>query len=161
MNCPGSVALRRRLDLPPQDDPEYRRAGTAAHTVLANCLHSTHSDDQLDAWELIGVEYEGVKIDERMANAVQVALDICRKLASPPHAVVYVEEQLHSPAHPDFWGTVDFGVVADSLLNIVDFKYGEGIAVEVADNPQLKYYAWLLLERHPDVRKVVLRIVQP
>jgi hypothetical protein len=161
MNCPGSVALLRRLDLPPQDDPEYRRAGTAAHAVLASCLRTSGAEEPLDAWELIGATYEGVRVDEAMANAVQVALDECRCLASSPHAEIYIEKKLHSPLHADFWGTVDFAVVADSLLNIVDFKYGEGIAVEVENNPQLKYYAWLILERHPDVRRVVLRIVQP
>jgi len=160
MNCPGSVALLRRLDLPPQDDPEYRRAGTAAHAVLANCLRTSGAEEPLDAWELIGATYEGVRVTAVMANAVQMALDECRRLSKSPHAVLYIEEKLHSSLHDDFFGTVDFAAVADSLANILDFKYGEGVAIEVS-TPQLKYYAWLILERHPDVRRVVLRIVQP
>lgn len=157
MNCPGSVTLLKSLQLPPSDEPEYRTQGTAAHEMAARCLR-----EGKDAWELVGERSSEVdaEFSVEMGDAVQVYLDIVRPLMVP-HAKVYIEQHLSSPRHKLMYGTVDFSTVADSLLNVVDFKYGEGIDVEVEDNPQLKYYAYLVLQDHPDVRRVVTHIVQP
>lgn len=155
MNCPGSVELIKHLNLPETDEPDYRKEGTAAHSVATSCMGIGG-----DAWECMGTAYEGVVCDQEMADAVQVYLDVCRSLVVP-QAMVLLEQRLSSPKHAMMYGTVDFACVADSLLNIVDYKHGVGVAVDVEDNPQLKYYAYLVLQSHPNIRRVVLRIVQP
>jgi|ERR1700721_2012179 len=148
LNCPGSVSLLKHLNLGQTDEEDYQKEGTQAHEVAAQCLRNSW-----DAWE------SGA--DAEMADAVQVYLDVCRPFTQIPHARVYIEEHLTSASHALMYGTVDFASVADSLLNIVDFKYGQGVNVDVEENPQLMYYAYLVLGRHPDVRRVVLRVVQP
>ncbi len=147
MKCPGSVTLIKSLGLGESDDSEYSREGTLAHEVLSNCLRQ-----KVDAWELCS--------ETDMALAVQEGVDVCRSLITP-HGVTYIEEHITSDIHEDFAGTVDFAHVADSLLNVVDYKHGVGIPVEVDHNPQLLYYAFGILQKHPDVRRVVIRIVQP
>ena len=149
MRCPGSVTLIKTLGIGPEggDETEYSREGTAAHAILSACLKSGQ-----DAWESCN--------DADTALAVQEAIDKCRSLITP-HGTTYVEEHVTSDIHTDFGGTVDFAHVADSLLNVVDYKHGVGIPVEVDHNPQLMYYAFGILQKHPDVRRVVIHIVQP
>lgn len=155
MNCPGSVSLLSHLKLPETEEPDYTREGTLAHAVGAHCLVNG-----TDAWEMVGQELPEGTPDADMCEAVQVYLDTCRPFMVP-HAKTVIEAHLSSPKHALMYGTVDFGAVADSLLNVVDYKHGIGVPVEVEDNPQLKYYAYLVLQDYPDVRRVVLRVVQP
>lgn len=155
MACSGSVALIKALDLPPSDESSFAKEGTAAHEAAAWCLHN-----KADSWEIVGQFFYEVEATAEMANAVQVYLDTVRPLMVE-NTTVLIEHRISSPDHQDFYGTVDCATVADSLLTVTDFKYGAGIAVDVEHNPQLMYYAYGVLVSHPDVRRVVLRIVQP
>lgn len=167
MECPGSVALINELKLPESDAPDYRTAGTAAHAALEKCLH-----ENLDGWEIVGLEFEGVKADVTMADAIQVFLDTVRP-SFDGAMQTYIEHGIDNPKfHPLFYGTVDCGVVYDvgisnmpatlqTWLDVNDFKYGEGVLVDVTWNPQIMYYAYGLLQWHPEVEMVRLRIIQP
>lgn len=187
-NCPGSVALLKRLrealeamGMPLEgDEPDYRREGTALHEASEHCLTKG-----LDAWEIVGQTFNDTVIDDPMAIAIQVYLDRCR--VDMDKATTFgVEAKISSPIHPEFYGTTDFwaflvfsGVIPPRPMNelfgddyelvVRDLKGGEGIIVEPEDNPQLKYYAFGIidgwerrasLELHPDLR-VRLSIVQP
>lgn len=162
MNCPGSVALIRNLKIVAQsDEPDYRTNGTAAHAALEYCLKNG-----TDAWEIVGYEFGDptkVKVEVEMADAIQVFIDDVRPFIDEEGATTFIEYGISSPLHPDFYGTVDFGnISADGLtLRIRDFKYGEGIAVDVEENPQIMYYAYGLLKDFPNVEHVDLGIVQP
>lgn len=41
----------------------------------------------------------------------------------------------------DGFGTADCIVIADSEMNIVDYKHGKGVEVNAVDNPQMMLYA--------------------
>lgn len=163
MKCPGSVTLLKALTLPETDDPSYRREGTAMHEAAAHCL-----DNAMDTWEIEGQTFNDTVLDRPMAQAVQVYLDVVRGLDDAATRT-YVEYPISSPVHPSFFGTLDFGAVSPNRIRIVDFKGGEGIIVDPDDNPQLKYYAFGLidgLERQEgmvfaDDTPVDLGIVQP
>jgi hypothetical protein len=156
MNCPGSVALLKRLDLPMTEEPEYRSKGTSAHSVGYEALTSDK-----DAWELAGTQHGKHEADVEIMEAVQVYLDECRSLITPT-AQVFHEFNISAPDfHPDFFGTLDFGVLDGRTLSIRDYKHGEGIAVDCEWNPQIMYYAYGLLRRFPEVEIVNLGIVQP
>ena len=163
MKCPGSVALLKELEMDDSDDPDYRREGTAMHEAAAHCL-----ENGLDTWEIVGLTFNDTEIDAPMADAIQVYLDTVRpsiEIAGQKH---YIEFAISSPVHKDFYGTLDFGAILPQFLDVTDLKGGEGIIVEPEENPQLKYYAFGLidgLERmgeplHDDF-PVQLRIVQP
>jgi hypothetical protein len=169
MNCPGSVHISkvvREIGAFDEGDPEYRSAGTLAHKVGAHCL-----DNELDGWQLIGLGgWPGV--DPAMTTAVQVYLDYVR---SRPAGVRRVEYRMHRPEiHPLFFGTLDCDIDYDIaegyvaidrlVLEIIDYKHGAGVVVEVEDNPQIMYYANGKLAEHPewpDAVRVRLTIVQP
>lgn len=155
MNCPGSVALIQELKLPESDEPDYRIEGTAAHTLGSTCLEGGS-----DAWEKIGEKFDGVEATQEMADAVQTYLGHVRSLLTPK-SVLFVEYAISAPQHKDFYGTLDAGVLTGTTLDIVDYKHGAGIFVEVEQNPQLMYYAYGKLREHPEVEVVRIHIVQP
>lgn len=164
MSCPGSVELIRNLHIEEDtDEPDYRAQGTAAHEAIARCLR-----EGLDAWEVMGwVTPNGIEVGTEIADAIQVYLDTVRP-AFPGAVAVLIEEGISSDFHPDFYGTVDCAVIRDAdnpgyfHLDVNDYKHGEGITVEVKNNPQLMYYAFGILANHPEINGTVrLRIVQP
>ena len=177
MNCAGSVALIKALEIVGESDaPDYQKNGTAAHEAAAACLEAG-----MDAWEVIGQKFgQDVEVDGEMAVAIQVYLDYVSEI-SKNATVKMVERRISHPAHPLFYGTVDYGqlstpdgrefdelciqhqVTADygDLLDVTDYKHGEGIMVDVWDNPQIMYYAYGLLRQHPTATLVRLTICQP
>lgn len=168
MKCPGSVALLKELDLPESDEEDYRREGTAMHEAAEHCLR-----EGLDTWEIVGQSWNNTVIDAPMADAIQVYLDTVRPDMDRAFKS-FVEYKVSSPVHPKFYGTADFvalvhGSEAGQMLDVTDLKGGEGIIVEPDDNPQLKYYAFGVLEQMvrdghailPNEFRVRLRIVQP
>lgn len=184
MNCPGSNILIRELQPEDNSDPVYRQQGTAIHEAAERCLKSG-----CDPWELVGQEFgkpeDGplVKFDTELSNHVQSYLDVVRPDMDRA-AMCYVELPISSDVHPSFYGTLDFAAIigkpatqaqADEwgwkacfivpeLVIVTDLKGGEGIIVEPDDNPQLKYYAFGLIDQNKhweDETPVLIRIVQP
>jgi hypothetical protein len=51
--------------------------------------------------------------------------------------------------------------LTEMTAKVRDFKYGEGVIVDVEHNPQIMYYAYLLLLQYPDLRRFDLTIIQP
>lgn len=154
MNCPGSVALIEHLQLPQSDEEEWRTEGITAHSIAAACLETGQ-----DAWEMI---HPPAGVTAAMAIAVQSYLDLCRSLITPS-SVVGIEQRVRLPHHPKGYGTTDFSAYdpEEHVLDIVDYKHGIGIAVDVEWNPQAMYYGRAQLEKFPDARTVRLTICQP
>ena len=161
MNCPGSVALLQHIGEDLSDEPDYRREGTAMHEAAA---HALEQGEGLDAWELVGMEFNGIAMTPELCDPIQTYLDYCRSF----QGTRFVEYPISSQVHRQFYGTLDFGCIG-TTIEIVDLKGGQGVMVEIEDNPQLKYYAFGLidgLERHngdrfAHDRAVGLTIVQP
>lgn len=161
MNCPGSVTLLSHLGEDISDEPDYRREGVAGHEAAAHALEQYPG---LDAWELVGMGFNATPMTPELCDPLQIYLDYCRSLTGE----YYVEYPISSPVHDNFYGTLDFGCLGETL-EIVDLKMGQGVMVEIEDNPQLKYYAFGLIdgiERNgrrgfPDDMEVGLTICQP
>lgn len=145
MNCPGSYTLLKNLELPDTDEPDYRREGTAAHEALAYLLQRP----AMDAWEIVGETFNKTEVTSEMADALQVFLEEDRLDAEclPKDSRSYIEYPISHPDHPLFYGTLDRAIVIPSQKKIKmrDFKYGQGVMVEVEHNPQLMYYTYGLL----------------
>lgn len=172
MNCEGSTAIIEAMDLPESDEADYTREGLAGHEAGADCLARG-----IDTWEVAGETYHNTVIDPDMATAVQEYLDRVRPSipADGFHTRdFFVEAKLAAPdVHAKMFGSVDFGAMATvpgvndgwPFLDVTDLKMGKGIIVEVQDNPQMKYYAFMLIHtkfpKLADEFPVRLTIVQP
>jgi hypothetical protein len=159
MGCPGSVRLAATVQAP---SSTYAEEGTAAHMVAERCLSGG-----LAAAALIGQELNGHIVDADMADHVQVYLDAVRAEVGADDVLLVEQrfslERLDPPA--EMFGTADAVVYKPALRRLVvfDLKYGAGVPVEAAGNPQARYYALgaCLALDHLVVSEVEVVIVQP
>lgn len=80
-------------------------------------------------------------------------------------AVMLIEQKIDLSYYvPDSYGTVDFAVLSDNGLDIIDLKYGKGVLVDAFENAQMMLYALAVLKRYEglyDVQIARLHIYQP
>ena len=187
LKCPGSVALieamPKHLRRP---SGEAARLGTAAHGLGEYCLRQgleTSRDliggfvglcEQEDAVVHLPGEGEdgqavGYKwvypIDEDMCAAVDVYLRVVAEEAaklSAPELLIEKRFDLNW-LRPDLGGTSDCNIYEFlGTLVVIDYKHGQGVAVDVTDNEQMLTYGlgsaqefdWLF-------DRLILIIVQP
>lgn len=158
MECPGSNVLLQGLDLPPSDESDFAAEGTCAHDAAAHCLQK-----KLDAWEVVGQEFHGRIVPPEMAEHIQFYMDEINKIKASHRLVLaeVVEHRISADWNKRFYGKCDHAIIGEEWLDVTDLKYGEGIAVDATNNPQLKYYAVGILEQFMGPEKVRLRIIQP
>lgn len=158
--CPGSVRMSEGIE---SVSSFYAAEGTVAHWVGEQCLTNNRSPQ-----EYVGqvVEQDGfdIEITDEMVEAVQVYLDTVNQNMMPGDKLL-VEHRFHLvQLNERLWGTSDATILSPGMkwLTVIDYKHGQGVAVEVKDNPQLLYYAaGALLETKFGAKKVEMVIVQP
>jgi hypothetical protein len=134
MACPGSVNLSRGM---PNYESEYSRIGTAAHAVGAMALER---GVDADMWQ--GLEVEGIEITEEIVEGVGIYVNYCRAIIDRVGKGNYwIEkklslESLNPPGK--MFGTGDFtGYDPETkTLEVVDYKNGAGVVVEIEGNVQ-------------------------
>jgi hypothetical protein len=161
--CYGSVALSAGV---PNLTSKYAAEGTAAHHIAACCLNGG-ADPRDFLGETALVEGFIIDLDEELIAAVEEYLEYVNSTSRPDD--VCAVEQSFTPAmkklHPKFGGSTDYvrWRASEQLLEIMDYKHGAGVPVDVDDNKQLKYYALGALLSNPQwgAETVKITIVQP
>ena len=168
MMCPPSVKLSERFaDKPSQ----YAEEGTFLHELCELKLHRYLGDMAMEAVEAQYAEHRDSEFYSDEAESVtDEYVSFCIETieavrSSCPDPLILVEHRLdYSEYVPEGFGTGDLIIVADGILEIVDFKGGRGVRVEAERNSQLMLYGLgALLEFDPlyDIRTVRMTIVQP
>ena len=142
MNCPGSVALVQLA--PPSPSSIYADKGTLLHTAISEVL--------LGEDNVIGMTYEGQTLDQTLFDdKVQVALDLLDTLDPNGEMKLAIETRVgFGKFLPGAFGSCDvLGRIGDTAY-VIDWKFGEGIAVDAEQNEQLMYYAAAAM-RTPEV----------
>jgi hypothetical protein len=181
--CPGSFRLSR--DVPPRPASVYAATGTVAHRLIEHALSKAITQGGISRRlvsfdDVLGrtctQDDHPVVIDDAMVESVGVAL--MHIISQDP--VWFVSElrvrldeyfkKRPSPPPVRLFGHVDVALIDQAGdLEVVDYKHGSGIVIEIEDNPQLLYYAAGTLAElsrtRPDlyerVRSVKLTVVQP
>lgn len=138
MNCPGSVRISQ--EAPPQKSSKYADQGTLLHNVMAKIM----SDPDIDPKSLIGTEYEGRKFtQELLEDKIEPAIALLDEFDPDCEMEILVECEVgftHKTLKGVF-GTCDvIGRLPDRAI-ILDWKFGDGVMVEVEENHQLLFYA--------------------
>lgn len=166
LNCTAAPRLEVGQ---PDEGSDYAREGTLAHAYCARHLKTflglpTESEDKEIA-EYFD-QYHTGEMDEYTETYKTIVLE--RFNAARAHtadAQLLVEVRLDfSRWVPDAFGTGDAAIIADGILDIIDFKYGKGVRVEAKDNPQMKIYALGAYEAYSfeyNIQRVRMTIVQP
>jgi hypothetical protein len=150
LTCPGSLQFQGT------DESEYAAEGTVAHALAHSCWLSG-ADPELFVGQPRHCDGHTIVIDGDMACYVQQYLDV---IESRKGRVLLENRFVHQNIE-DFGGTVDCLVIDDSI-EVIDFKYGAGIPVDVDENLQLACYALLAIDCQGfEAQDVRLTVVQP
>lgn len=159
LHCPPSARLEENVE---STSSVFAAEGTAAHELSEYKLRdyigikterpvSEFDSEELEQYTDAYVSFVTELIDEVRTN--------CKD------PVILIEQRLDYSCYvPEGFGTGDLLIVADENLDIVDLKYGRGVAVSAEDNPQMKLYAigaLNLFDSLYDIKKVRMTIVQP
>lgn len=161
LSCPPSAKLC--ADVNDEASP-YAKQGTDAHELCEYKVLHALGEDVKDPTE--NLDYFDTEMEESTAeycNYVLEQYEKAKQLCKDPK--VLVEQRLDfSKWVPDGFGTGDCLIIADKVLQIIDFKYGLGILVEAENNPQMMCYALGALDTYDgiyDIESVEMTIFQP
>jgi hypothetical protein len=136
INCPGSVALVDKM--PPQPSSSYADEGTLLHDTIADILDK----DALPEAYLGRKHNDAVLTQDLIDNKLHVALDGLLQVDPNLEMEYAVESRVgFGDFLPDVFGSTDLlGRIGDRAV-VLDWKFGDGVAVEATENAQLLFYA--------------------
>lgn len=168
LECTPSAQLELQF---PQSTSEYAEEGTAAHELCELTarywlgeISEAEYENQRD--ELAKGKYYNAEMQEcanDYAKFVAEKTAAAREACEDAFTVLEVRVDF-SKYVKDGFGTGDCIIVSDNVLEIIDFKYGKGVRVEAAGNPQMKLYAlgaYLEYNTLFDIDSVRMTIFQP
>jgi hypothetical protein len=136
INCPGSVAMVQKM--PPQPSNKYADEGTLLHNVIAEIVMSDKTPESF-----LGTKYEDqVLTQELIDNKLKVALAALDEI--DPNKEMQIEAETRvgfGDLLPGVFGSTDLIGRIGNRAVVLDWKFGDGVAVEVEENPQLMFYA--------------------
>ena len=161
LHCPPSVRLSEGY----MDKASvFAMEGTSAHELCEYKLRSAlgmEAENPTENLDFYNTEME--ECAEDYATYILELVEKAKETCSDP--VVMVEQRVDFSRYvPEGFGTADCIIIADDILNIVDYKHGKGVEVSAEDNPQMKLYALGALELFDclyDINKVQMTIFQP
>ena len=165
--CTPSARLSEKFDQRyGRKESTYAREGTQAHALgelkirqaiykadhMTAARHSRMTPEEQEAYQGINEHrYKAMRealggIPSDMEHATDAYCDIVmekflRAREADSSAQLLLEQRLdYSRWVPSGFGTGDCVIVSDRLLEIIDYKHGQGIPVSAVGNPQLRLY---------------------
>jgi len=159
LHCSPSARLEQTYA---DHETEAAAEGTAAHalaeyklkTALYQQAERPKSQYETDEMNACADDYVAFVLE----SIAQIKLLCC-------DPIVLIEQHLDFSCYvPDGFGTGDAMIVGDAVLHIIDFKYGRGVLVDAAENPQMMLYALGALQQFGnlyDMKQARMTIFQP
>ena len=161
LNCPPSARLCEAYE---DKGSDYAAEGTDAHTLCEYRLKQAlgiPAEDPIENLSWYNEEME--ECATGYAAYVVELLETAKQTCSDP--VVMIEQRVDfSRWVQEGFGTADCILIADGVLNIVDYKHGKGVEVSAEGNTQLSLYSLGALEIFDgiyDIDRVCVHIFQP
>ena len=169
LECTPSAKLESTF---PNTSSSYAEEGTAAHELAELAVRYWLNEISEKAYKNAGDilakgKYYNAEMQECADDYAQFITDkvnAIRETCSDAIVELEVRGLDFSEWAPDGHGTGDCIIVADNLLEIIDFKYGKGHRVEAYNNPQMRLYALGAIVRYGqlyDLDAVRMTIIQP
>lgn len=161
INCPPSARLCENY---PDKGSDYAAEGTDAHTLCEFRLKQALGIPTENPIEnLCWYNEEMEECAAAYTAYVMELMEAARQSGSTPTVMIEQRVDFSRWVESGF-GTADCIVVADRILNIVDYKHGQGVEVSAVNNSQMKLYALGALEIVDfiyDIDEVQMTIFQP
>ena len=163
INCPGSVALVAKM--PPKDSSTYADRGTLLHNAMAAILDS----DTVTPESMLWTTYQGETLTGELLNEKILPALAALDAIDPEGVMEYaVETVVGFGAYlPGVFGSADLLGRLGNRAVVLDWKFGDGVAVSAEENEQGLFYAAAAM-RTPETawvfegaEEVEIVIVQP
>lgn len=166
MNCTAAPLLEKDVE---DKGSTFAEEGTLAHAYCAKKLKEflgLSVDEEKAEIAQLDEQYHSGEMDEYTDTYKTIVLEKFNAArAKTKDAQLLVEVKLDFSHYvPDAFGTSDAIIIADGVMEVIDFKYGKGVKVSAVENPQMMIYAigaWDLFNFEYDIHKVRMTIVQP
>lgn len=166
LNCTPSVRLEEGIE---DKGSDFAAEGTLAHAIceqkLLTILDRPHAEADKEIEEL-SPRYHTGEMEEYTDTYRAIVMEKFNAArVNTPDAQLLVEVRLDFRSFlQDSFGTADAVIIADDLMEIIDFKYGKGVKVSAVANPQMRIYALGALDEfllEYNIKRVRMTIVQP
>jgi len=154
MACPGSARLSAAY---PRQDTPFTLEGTKAHEIAEACALNAVLGRKVE------IE-EGGDVTPEMIKHGQSYADYIAGLCGPDTTVMLEQRVDFSSWVPEGFGTADCILLSGDTMDVIDYKYGAGVAVSAVKNPQMQLYGLGAVSEYGfvyEVSKVRLHIFQP
>jgi len=134
--CPGSVALVDKM--PPKPSSSYADTGTLLHDTIADVL-----DKHQPPAAHLGRKHEGITLTQELIDAKLAPALAALDEIDPEGRMEYaVESRVGFGDYlPDVFGSTDLLGRIGNRAVVLDWKFGDGVAVGAEENAQLLFYA--------------------
>lgn len=169
LNCTPSARLEATY---PDEGSEYAREGSLAHAIAAKKIKErlglptfTETAEIKELSEYLSGEMEEYTSD--YAYFVLQRYESAKKHTpeGKPTPQIFIEHRIDFSAYvTEGFGTGDVVILAHDAVEIIDFKYGKGIAVNAEKNSQMALYALGIIDMFNyayDIEKILMTIYQP
>lgn len=162
-NCAGAPRVNyagMSIPEPPKPDADE---GTAAHKYLESLINSAskNADNVSNAMKQLIRRDDSLNVPEESIDMIETVVDDIFWLKTMGGFDIYAERSFtFEVAGKKHESTVDVLLVNDSMIYIIDLKWGAGVPVSVRYNRQLMSYASAVSNVYPG-RSVTVGIYQP
>lgn len=168
LSCPPSARLEQNF---PESRSEYADEGSFAHSLGELKLRLYIGEIDQTQYDKDLTELKKSRFySEDLESYVDIYVDFVKErintaLAKTKDAVIMLEQRLDFSAWvPEGFGTGDVVIVADGYIEVIDLKFGKGVAVSAVGNTQMQLYAlgaYNILNMLYDIETVRMSICQP
>ena len=134
--CPASIELVAKM--PPKPSSKYADEGTLLHDAISQIL-----DCKATPESVIGMVYEGITLTQELYDdKIAVALAALDEIDPDKQMEFAVESSVNfGDLLPGVFGSADLlGRIGNRAI-VLDWKFGNGVAVEATENYQGMFYA--------------------
>jgi hypothetical protein len=135
----------------------YAEEGTRAHELAEiraseefGKITKRQAALRVRKWRAEGPDMTDEELAEMEAHVASYVALIKAQRALHPHSQVLFEQRVQTGIDR-CWGTADAVIVSPEHVEIIDLKYGQGVAVYADNNPQLMLYGVGALESFGDL----------
>ena len=166
INCAAAPRLEEGIE---DKGSDYAAEGTLAHAYCAKKLKEyigLPTDREQEEIAELNEQYHTGEMDEYTDTYKVIVLEKYNAArAATPDAQLLIETRLDFTDYiPEAFGTADAIIIADGVMEVIDFKYGKGVKVSAEANPQMMIYALGAYTRFAfeyRIEQVRMTIVQP
>lgn len=155
LKCPPSAVAATMYE---NTTTEYTLEGTLAHEVAEWVASGDSKKHNFPKGPDDGVTSE-------MLECARAYADYIQELITDDNAVILLEQRLDfSPWVPKGFGTGDCIIIQGNRLDVIDYKYGKGVAVSAVKNSQMRLYGLGALNDFGDIydiQEIGMHIFQP